>query len=102
MDMLKLIPELHALSGHVKINFLEHFFKNYNPTLPANLKSLRASASHLNVAPFEASDYRTVYHEFCDWLYGWNVYDGVDLDNNKNIGSKAFTGKISKSPRGIF
>jgi hypothetical protein len=30
----------------------------------------------------EASDYRSAYHQLCDWLYGWNVSDSSQFANN--------------------
>lgn len=35
------------------------------------------------MSDLESSDYRSAYHQFCDWLYGWSVSDGADDEFTK-------------------
>jgi hypothetical protein len=63
------------MSKILPIGILQHYFLNHDP---ANTKSLKETINHFHMKDLEATDYRSAYHQFSDWLYGWSVSDGAD------------------------
>lgn len=68
------------MSKHLPIGILQHYFTNYDP---ATSKCLRDTSLHFHMRELEATDYRSAYHQFSDWLYGWSVSDGADANFDK-------------------
>ncbi|KAJ3262020.1 hypothetical protein HK103_003863 [Boothiomyces macroporosus] len=68
------------MSKQLPIGILKHHFNDYDP---AQSKSLKDSIIHFHMSDLESSDYRSAYHQFCDWLYGWSVSDGADDEFTK-------------------
>ncbi|KAJ3272983.1 Pre-mRNA-processing factor 17 [Terramyces sp. JEL0728] len=79
-EFLRLLWDLSNMSKHLPIGILKHHFNNYDP---AQSKSLKDSIVHFHMSELESSDYRSAYHQFCDWLYGWSVSDGADDEFTK-------------------
>ncbi|KAI8831578.1 WD40-repeat-containing domain protein [Chytridium lagenaria] len=76
MDSLKHLHELALMSQRLNMPFLQHFFKTFDPDVDTNLAST-ISHFHLRENNLETTDYRSAYHQLCDWFYGWNVTDGT-------------------------
>jgi hypothetical protein len=74
-DFLKIWSDLQVMSKILPIGVLQHYFQDHDPF---NSKSLRETMNHFQMRDLEATDYRSAYHQFSDWLYGWSVSDGVD------------------------
>ena len=79
-DFLKIWIELGQMSKQLPIGILQHHFANYDPS---EMICLQESIAHFHMKDLEASDYRSAYHQFSDWLYGWNVSDETELPNGK-------------------
>ncbi|KAJ8324569.1 hypothetical protein O5D80_006814 [Batrachochytrium dendrobatidis] len=74
-ECLKLLYDLSQMSEPLNISILKHFFTQFNPS---SSKSLHETIRFFNMKELESSDYRSAYHQFCDWLYGWSVSDATD------------------------
>lgn len=77
METLMALRELKAMSEKLKIPFLTHFFTTFD-----NVKSvsLQASYSQFKVqVSLNGVDYRSAYHQLCDWLYGWDASDATEF-----------------------
>ncbi|KAI8904358.1 WD40-repeat-containing domain protein [Gorgonomyces haynaldii] len=95
-ELLKLLGDLKQMSTHLNVGSLKHYFNSFDP---AQSKPLRESLNHFHMKELEASDFRSAYHQFCDWLYGWNVNDAADLlDSNASHGDYL---KLQRVPREI-
>ena len=86
-DFLKLWIDFGQMSKQLPIGILQHHYESFDPS---EMKSLQEAISHFHMSDLEASDYRSAYHQFSDWLYGWNVSDeteqnGVKLRNARDI-----------------
>lgn len=79
-DFLKVWIDLGRMSKQLPIGILQHHFANYKPS---DLICLEESIQHFHMKDLEASDYRSAYHQFSDWLYGWNVSDDSDEAEGK-------------------
>ncbi|KAJ3315694.1 hypothetical protein HDV04_002108 [Boothiomyces sp. JEL0838] len=79
-EFLRLLGDLSNMSKQLPIGILKHHFNDYDP---AQSKSLKDSIIHFHMSDLESSDYRSAYHQFCDWLYGWSVSDGADDEFTK-------------------
>lgn len=79
-DFLKIWIDLGQMSKQLPIGILQHHFANYDPT---EMKCLEESIAHFHMKDLEASDYRSAYHQFSDWLYGWNVSDEAEQPEGK-------------------
>lgn len=75
-EVLKLLVDLAQLGSQLHIQVLEHHFASYDP---ATSKALREAYMSFHMNELESSDYRSAYHQFTDWLYGWNVNDHGDM-----------------------
>ncbi|KAJ3129538.1 hypothetical protein HK098_001014 [Nowakowskiella sp. JEL0407] len=40
--------------------------------------NLASTIQNFHLSELESADYRSAYHQVCDWLYGWNVTDVTD------------------------
>ncbi|KAJ3213399.1 hypothetical protein HDU67_002931 [Dinochytrium kinnereticum] len=77
METLKHLNELSLMSQRLDMPFLQHFFKTFDPETDKNIAS---TLSHFHLREnLETTDYRSAYHQLCDWFYGWNVTDGTDF-----------------------
>jgi hypothetical protein len=72
MESMKLIYELSIVNEAIDSNFLEQLFKTFTPS---ESKAYLATLQNFSISHLENSDYRSAYHQLCDWLYGWNVND---------------------------
>ncbi|KAL7749641.1 hypothetical protein RI367_004867 [Sorochytrium milnesiophthora] len=57
---------------------LRHLFRQrFSPTSSRSLQQVLTSyvLTHDRANEEDATDYRSAYHQLCDWLYGWNVAD---------------------------
>ncbi|KAJ3175999.1 hypothetical protein HK101_010526 [Irineochytrium annulatum] len=78
-ECLKLFNELSIMSQQLDMPFLKHVFKTFDPE---NDKNLASTLAHFHLRQnLEAADYRSAYHQLCDWFYGWNVTDGFEAVN---------------------
>ncbi|KAJ2994946.1 hypothetical protein HDV02_001175 [Globomyces sp. JEL0801] len=80
-EFLNILLDLSCMAEHLPAGILVHGFSRYKPS---ESKSLKESINHFHMRELEASDYRSAYHQFSDWLYGWSVSDGTD-ENVKRI-----------------
>ncbi|KAJ3392626.1 proteasome regulatory particle subunit [Lobulomyces angularis] len=67
---------------------------NFNPS---ESKPYQVTLSHFQIPHLEASDYRSAYHQLCDWLYGWNVSDGLNDEDGDLLKSKRVPRNIDLS-----
>lgn len=74
-EFLRLWGDLAVMSKHLPIGILQHRFAVEDP---AATRALRDTIAHFYMLELEASEYRSAYHQFCDWLYGWSVNDGTE------------------------
>ncbi|KXS22116.1 WD40 repeat-like protein [Gonapodya prolifera JEL478] len=95
MECLKALTELQQMGETLHIPFLEHFFRNFDPQTS---KALAISMSHFGVRHLESADYRSAYHQLCDWFYGWNVTDAAEI---VDIGGMRSSPKLRRIPREI-
>jgi hypothetical protein len=72
MESMKLIYELSIVNEAIDSNFLKQLFKTFSPS---ESKAYLATLQNFSISHLENSDYRSAYHQLCDWLYGWNVND---------------------------
>jgi hypothetical protein len=77
------------MSNKLPIGQLTHYFNKNNPT---KSKALQETMINFHMRELEASDYRSAYHQFSDWLYGWSVSDGREFNLNE---------APTRNPRGI-
>ncbi|KAJ3304526.1 pre-mRNA-processing factor 17 [Kappamyces sp. JEL0829] len=63
------------MSTTLPIGILQHHFASFDPS---EAKCLAESIAHFHLRDLEASDYRSAYHQFSDWLYGWSVSDETE------------------------
>ncbi|KAJ3292561.1 hypothetical protein HK104_005194 [Borealophlyctis nickersoniae] len=101
MECLKMFHELSIMSSRLDIPFLKHFFKTFDP---AHSKSLSSSITHFHLRDLESADYRSAYHQLCDWFYGWNVTDATEFGVPAaagNAGAVAEHFKMKRVPRDI-
>lgn len=91
-EVLRLVKDLEVMSNHLNIGILKHHYNSYSP---ATSRPLRESINHFYMKELEASDYRSAYHLFCDWLYGWNVTDSSDMVETSDYL------KMDRTPRDI-
>ncbi|KAJ3106821.1 hypothetical protein HDU97_005533 [Phlyctochytrium planicorne] len=97
MECLKLLHELGVMSQRLDIPFLQHFFKTFDPDTDKNLAS---TISHFHLREnLETTDYRSAYHQLCDWFYGWNVTDGTDFTVEDSEATEHF--RMKRVPRDI-
>ncbi|KAI8800721.1 hypothetical protein BJ742DRAFT_859821 [Cladochytrium replicatum] len=97
MEALKLYKDLLVLSKRLDIPFLSHFFKitgwshkTEKMHLPDGTvlithtliqpRHLKDTISNFHIRQVESADYRSAYHQICDWFYGWNVTDGANFE----------------------
>ena len=95
-ETLKLLTDLNQMSTSMEISILRHLFTHYDPSTS---KSLRETISHFHIRDIEASDYRSACHQFCDWLYGWNVTDVTDFAEKSNSATDYL--QMKRVPRDI-
>lgn len=69
------------MSRSLRIGILQHHF---NDSILSSLTCLEESIAHFHMRELEVSDYRSAYHQFCDWLYGWSVSDDSDPVKGRN------------------
>ena len=79
-EFLKIWIDLGQMSKQLPIGILQHHYASYDPS---EMQCLQESIAHFHMKDLEASDYRSAYHQFSDWLYGWNVSDEAELPNGK-------------------
>ncbi|KAJ3091090.1 hypothetical protein HK102_001722 [Quaeritorhiza haematococci] len=73
MECIKMLQDLSIISKTLEIRFLLHLFKNFDPE---SSKCWTATVTHFHLRdPAESADYRSAYHQLCDWFYGWSVAD---------------------------
>ncbi|KAH9246528.1 hypothetical protein BASA81_015943 [Batrachochytrium salamandrivorans] len=70
-----MLYDLSKMAEPLNINILKHFFVHFDPSTS---KGLHETIQHFHMRELESSDYRSAYHQFCDWLYGWDVSDAAD------------------------
>ncbi|KAH6596616.1 hypothetical protein BASA50_004947 [Batrachochytrium salamandrivorans] len=70
-----MLYDLSQMAEPLNINILKHFFVHFDPSTS---KGLHETIQHFHMRELESSDYRSAYHQFCDWLYGWDVSDAAD------------------------
>ncbi|KAJ3348592.1 hypothetical protein HDU83_001133 [Entophlyctis luteolus] len=63
--------ELEQVSESLNINILKHFYAKFKPRDSKNLAS--AIKTFHARGDMESADYRSAYHQLCDWFYGWDV-----------------------------
>lgn len=97
MESIKLVHELSILGNHLKIGLLMHFFKNFNPE---DSNALKICLNSVYIPALEASDYRSAYHQLCDWLYGWNVSDSSQF-SSMSVSGDDNPFKTTRAPRDI-
>ncbi|KAJ1534336.1 hypothetical protein HK096_003986 [Nowakowskiella sp. JEL0078] len=53
--------------------------------------NLSATIQNFHLSELDSSDFRSAYHQVCDWLYGWNVTDvtGYSTEFSENGNSSA-------------
>eukprot|EP00842_Homolaphlyctis_polyrhiza_P004484 jgi/Hompol1/5036/HPOL_004113-RA len=95
-ECLKLLYDLSQMAEPLNINILRHFFEQYDPSTS---RPLRETILHFHMRELESSDYRSAYHQFCDWLYGWNVSDAAEYADVR--GSVAEYLRSRRTPRDI-
>jgi hypothetical protein len=74
------------MANVLQITQLNHYYKK---ATPSNSKALQETMLHFQMRELEASDYRSAYHQFTDWLYGWSVSDGKEYNLNEVPGRPA-------------
>ena len=74
-EFLKIWIDLNQMGKALPIGILQHHFASFDPS---EVKCLQESIAHFHMKDLEASDYRSAYHQFSDWLYGWSVLDETD------------------------
>ncbi|KAJ3025926.1 UNVERIFIED_CONTAM: hypothetical protein HDU68_006456 [Siphonaria sp. JEL0065] len=71
MESLKTLIELEQIADKLDVKLLKHFFKTFKPRENRNLK---AAMKYFHTrGDMESADYRSAYHQLCDWFYGWDV-----------------------------
>ncbi|KAL2913300.1 hypothetical protein HK105_207178 [Polyrhizophydium stewartii] len=95
-ECLKLLYDLSQMAEPLNVNLLRHFFAQYDPSTS---RPLRETILHFHMRELESSDYRSAYHQFCDWLYGWNVSDAAEYADVR--GSIAEYLRMRRVPREI-
>jgi hypothetical protein len=78
MECLKIYYELKLLNKSKKISFLSFLFRFFDPDTS---RTYRLIMENFHLKDFEATDYRSAYRQFCDWLYGWKVADATAKGN---------------------
>jgi WD40 repeat protein len=97
MEGLKVLYDLKVMAQTLRIPILVHFFETFNPN---QSKELTYTISKIHLKDYAASDYRSAYHQLCDWFYGWNVTDVMETTNaDKGILTEQFT--MKRVPRNI-
>jgi hypothetical protein len=81
-EFLRIWSDLQVMSKILPIGILQHYFHTHDPNIG---KSLKETIHHFQMRDLEAIDYRSAYHQFSDWLYGWSVSDGIDQQSISNI-----------------
>ncbi|KAJ3283416.1 hypothetical protein HDU76_008475, partial [Blyttiomyces sp. JEL0837] len=83
------------MSDRLNVPLLKHLFRKFDPSTDKNLASIIA---HFHIRQMDSADYRSAYHQLCDWFYGWNVTDTTDY----SLGSSAPEHfKMKRVPREI-
>lgn len=95
MECLKILHELSLIAQRMETPSLKHFFKTFDP---ATNKNLALAITQFHLGDLESSDYRSAYHQLCDWFYGWNVTDATDYSRG-NSAMEHF--KMKRVPREI-
>jgi hypothetical protein len=75
-EVLKLLADLSQMGVYLKVQVLNHHFDSYDVF---SSKELKESFNSFHMKELESSDYRSAYHQFQDWLYGWNVNDAGEI-----------------------
>ncbi|KAJ3257763.1 hypothetical protein HDU77_002559 [Chytriomyces hyalinus] len=75
MESLKTLFELQQMSDRIDMPILNHFFRTFKPLQDKNLKA--AIKNFHARSDLESADYRSAYHQLCDWFYGWDVSNAV-------------------------
>jgi hypothetical protein len=74
MEVLKLVRELGIMATHLKVKTLRQ--GRWDNTS----RDLITTITHFQATSIESSDYRSAFHMTLDWLYGWNVDDSSQHD----------------------
>jgi hypothetical protein len=90
MDSLKLLQELEIAETTLQTPFLTHLFRNFSPQ-----SSFHVQQAIISIHPRErvdSYDFRPAYHQFSDWLFGWNVSElGANSEGDESRTSNAQT-----------
>ncbi|KAJ3344240.1 kinetochore-associated Ndc80 complex subunit nuf2 [Gonapodya sp. JEL0774] len=92
------LTELQQMGETLNAPFLRHFFRNFDPQ---SSKPLRITMSHFSVRHFDSADYRSAYHQLCDWFYGWNVTDATEIVPDTAGTKLGSSPKLRRIPRDI-
>jgi hypothetical protein len=81
-EFLKIWLDLTVMSKYLPLPILKHYFTIYDLN---DFRAYRESLKYFNMPELESSEYRSAYHQFTDWLYGWSVSDVPENDSNTDI-----------------
>ncbi|KAI9203365.1 uncharacterized protein BJ171DRAFT_562286 [Polychytrium aggregatum] len=76
---LKTLEDLMVLGHKLKVPFLQHLFRSFDPL---SSSSLDTAIQYFHLRDLESADYRSAYHQLCDWFYGWNVSEEANSESN--------------------
>ncbi|KAI9179059.1 hypothetical protein H9P43_005721 [Blastocladiella emersonii ATCC 22665] len=72
MECLRVLQDLEAAGTKLRTPFLDHLFRDFSPSQSAAVHQA-LHAFHTRDRTGEVFDFRAAYHQFADWLFGWNV-----------------------------
>ena len=90
MECLKLLQDLQVLSGQFEISILNHLFRYFDITD----KNYQSVITHFHLLDYESAEFRSAYHNFCDWFYGWNIAE-IDTTGKQTSADKDVLNEVN-------
>ncbi|KAI8621619.1 hypothetical protein BC830DRAFT_1093484 [Chytriomyces sp. MP71] len=100
MESLKTLFELQQMADQLDIPILQHYFRTFKPSEDKNLKA--AIKNFHARGDLESADYRSAYHQLCDWFYGWDVSNAATTAAAAGGASNLLAQDVSADPTEEF